>query len=173
MQAKREGRLNNEIKHGEFLAKRGAGDVWDRNTPAGKIRWARRIGLLTRHIKPNTRVLEIGCGIGYLTGELSRTGASISAIDISPDLVKIAKENIKAPNVTFKIDNAYNTTFLNNEFDLIVGSSVLHHLDIDKALSEFYRILKDDGVIIFTEPNMLNPQIFIQKNIKLIIQTHK
>jgi SAM-dependent methyltransferase len=46
-----------------------------------------------------------------------------------------------------------------------LGSSVLHHLDIDKAVKEIYRVLKPGGMIAFTEPNMLNPQIALQKNI--------
>jgi ubiquinone/menaquinone biosynthesis C-methylase UbiE len=56
-------------------------------------------------------------------------------------------------------------TFENRRFDYILGSSVLHHLDIEKAISEIYRVLKDGGIIAFTEPNMMNPQIALQKNI--------
>ena len=49
-----------------------------------------------------------------------------------------------------------------------MGSSVLHHLEIKEALHEIYRVLKSGGTIYFTEPNMLNPQIAIQKNIPWI-----
>ena len=163
-----EGRLLSEIKHGEFLSKRGAGDVWDRNTIAGKERWARRVDMLTEHITPSMRVLEVGCGIGYLTRELAKTQAEITAIDISSDLIRLASSEVNASNVVFEIENAYRTNFSENEFDTIIGSSVLHHLEVDKALNEFYRILKKGGTIFFTEPNMLNPQIMIQKNIPFI-----
>jgi len=50
-------------------------------------------------------------------------------------------------------------------FDSVVGSSILHHLEIEEALREIYRVLKPGGTIWFTEPNMLNPQIAIQKNV--------
>ena len=53
-------------------------------------------------------------------------------------------------------------------FDSVVGSSVLHHLEIEEALREIYRVLKPGGTIYFTEPNMLNPQIAIQKNVPWI-----
>jgi hypothetical protein len=53
-------------------------------------------------------------------------------------------------------------------FDSVVGSSVLHHLEIEEALRDIYRVLKPMGTIYFTEPNMLNPQIAIQKNIPWI-----
>lgn len=163
-----EKRLLNETRHGEFLSKHGVGGPWNRNTPAGKERWTRRVELLTRHITPSMRVLEAGCGIGYLTRELAKTRAAITAIDISPDLIKMADSCIDASNVVFRIENAYSTAFPDDEFDAIVGSAVLHHLDVDKALSEFHRILKKGGTIFFTEPNMLNPQILIQKNVPFI-----
>ena len=44
----------------------------------------------------------------------------------------------------------------------------MHHLEIDNALSEFNRVLKPNGTIYFTEPNMLNPQIVLQKNIPFL-----
>lgn len=47
----------------------------------------------------------------------------------------------------------------------MVGSSVLHHLEIKEALREIYQVLKVSGTIYFTEFNMLNPQIAIQKNV--------
>src|SRR5262249_22141339 len=50
----------------------------------------------------------------------------------------------------------------------VVGSSILHHLQIESALGEIYRVLKLGGTIYFTEPNMLNPQIAIQKNVSWI-----
>ncbi len=53
-------------------------------------------------------------------------------------------------------------------FDSVVGSSVLHHLELEEALGEIYRVLKPGGTIYFTEPNMLNPQIAIQKNVPWI-----
>ena len=53
-------------------------------------------------------------------------------------------------------------------FDSVVGSSVLHHLEIEAAIRDMYRVLKPGGTIYFTEPNMLNPQIAIQKNIPWI-----
>jgi len=41
----------------------------------------------------------------------------------------------------------------------------LHHLDIEQALKEFNRTLKPGGTLFFTEPNMANPQVLLQKNI--------
>ena len=161
-------RLENEIKHGKYLLKNGAGVVWNRESPAGKERWKRRVKMLTDFILAERKVLELGCGTGYFTKEIIKTGAEIIAIDISPDLINVAKDNIEASNVKYRIDNAYSMSFKDEEFDYVIGSSVLHHLQIDSAVAEIYRVLKRGGKIAFTEPNMLNPQIALQKNIPFL-----
>ena len=158
-------RLDHEIEHGKFLAKNGAGEIWNWESPAGKLRWSRRIKMLTQHIKQNEKVLELGCGTGYFTREIVKTNAAVTAIDISPDLLAIAQKEVSATNVTFCEENAYKMTFADESFDSVIGSSVLHHLDIEKAIAEIHRVLKSNGFIAFTEPNMLNPQIALQKNI--------
>src|SRR3990172_3718814 len=165
---KLDSRLQNEIQHGKYLVEHGPGMLWGWETPAGKERWARRVAMLTSHISSGMQVLEVGCGTGYFTKELAKTGALITAIDISRDLLEVAQSEIKSKNVLFQIENAYALTFNDNYFDSIVGSSVLHHLEVDRALSEFYRVLKPGGSLYFTEPNMLNPQLLVQKNIPYI-----
>ena len=84
-------RLIHEIEHGEFLSRRGAGEVWNWETPAGRVRWARRVKMLTSLLAPGMEVLELGCGAGYFTKEIVKTGVRLTAIDISPELIEIAK----------------------------------------------------------------------------------
>ena len=158
-------RIAKEIQHGRFLAEHGAGEIWNWESPAGKLRWARRVKMLSRHLRPGMSVLELGCGTGYFTRELACSGANIVAVDVSPDLLEIAKANYSAPNVRYEIQNAYELSYPDAVFDSVVGSSVLHHLEIEEAVREIYRVLKPGGTIYLTEPNMLNPQIAIQKNV--------
>ena len=160
-------RIKNEIEHGAKI-RGNAEEVWNWNSPAGKIRWQRRVRLLTAHLNPDMHVLEIGCGTGLLTQELQHSEADINAIDISPDLLSIAKKKITSKNIKFTLENAYDLSFEDESFDTVIGSSILHHLNIHKALSEFHRVLKPGGTICFTEPNMLNPIIAVQKNISFI-----
>jgi len=163
-----QGRIAKELQHGRFLAQHGAGEIWNWESPAGKLRWARRVKMLSSHLKPGMTVLELGCGTGSFTRELARSGADVVAIDVSPDLLEIAKANCSAPNVQYQIQNAYVLSYSEGMFDSVVGSSVLHHLEVEKALRDVYRALKPGGTIYFTEPNMLNPQIAIQKNVPWI-----
>lgn len=162
-------RIQNEIKHSNYLCDKIVGEVWNWESPAGKIRWKRRVDMLTRHLQPGKKVLEIGCGAGYFTKEIIKKAVDLTAIDISPDMIKEAKKNIGTKHrIDFRVENAFATTFTDKLFDFVIGSSVLHHLDIDLALSEIFRILKPSGSIFFTEPNMLNPQIFLERNVPFI-----
>jgi SAM-dependent methyltransferase len=163
-------RIAKEIQHGRFLAEHGAGEIWNWESPAGKLRWARRVKMLSRHLRSGMSALELGCGTGYFTRELACSGANIVAVDVSPDLLEIAKANSSAPNVRYEIQNAYELSYPDAVFDSVVGSSVLHHLEIEEAIREIYRVLKPSGTIYFTEPNMLNPQIAIQKNVPWVKQ---
>jgi 2-polyprenyl-3-methyl-5-hydroxy-6-metoxy-1,4-benzoquinol methylase len=161
-------RIAKEVQHGRFLAQHGAGEIWNWESPAGKVRWARRVKMLSSHLKPGMTVLELGCGTGSFTRELARSGAEIVAIDVSPELLEIANADTSAQNVQYQIQNAYALRYPEGMFDSVVGSSVLHHLEIEDAIRDIYRVLKPEGTIYFTEPNMLNPQIAIQKNIPWI-----
>jgi len=160
-----ENRIKNEIEHGKYLLEHGAGEVWNWSSPAGIVRWQRRVKMLTAKLQAQHRVLELGCGTGFFTKEIVKTGASVVAIDISPELLAVARKEFTAPNVELIIENAYQTSFPDASFDSIIGSSVLHHLDTEKAFNEIYRLLKPGGCLAFTEPNMMNPQIALQKNI--------
>jgi ubiquinone/menaquinone biosynthesis C-methylase UbiE len=158
-------RLIREMEHGKYLASAGAGEIWNWESAAGKVRWRRRVEMLSSVIEEGDKVLELGCGTGYFTKELVRTKASVTAIDISQELIREAQKTVQADNVSFEIQNACRMEFNDNLFDKVIGSSVLHHLDIRKALSEIHRVLRPGGRIAFTEPNMMNPQIALQKNI--------
>lgn len=158
-------RIQNEIIHGKYIREHGE-EIWNWSSPAGKLRWARRCRLFKEFIgNRKSLVLEIGCGTGLFTKELATTANTITAIDISDALITEAKKRVHAGNVKFVVDNAYKTKFKPNSYDFIVGSSSLHHLEVDAALKEFSRILKPGGGIMFTEPNMMNPQIALVKNI--------
>ncbi len=158
-------RIAKEVEHGRFLARHGAGEIWNWEGPAGRSRWMRRAKMLSEHLKPGMTILELGCGTGYFSRELAQRGANVVSVDVSPELLEIAEANFTAENVRYEIQDACALSHPDACFDSVVGSSILHHLDIKEAVAEIYRVLKQGGTIYFTEPNMLNPQIAIQKNV--------
>jgi len=161
-------RLQHEIEHGKKISE-NAESVWNWSSPAGQVRADRRAKYFAdvAKITKADNVLEIGCGTGLFTKKVFElTGAKITATDLSAELLNQAKAKI--PNATFLVDDAMNMSFKENSFDVVFGSSVLHHLDMTVSLKEIYRVLKTNGRMVFAEPNMINPQILIQKNVPYI-----
>lgn len=156
-------RLKNEIEHGRKIASY-AEAAWGWSGKVGSLRWNRRVEMLCRDLKPGSRVLEVGCGTGLLTEEIARRGVKVYSLDISQELLKNARERCGNREIVFFCSSAYELGFAAASFDRVVGMSVLHHLEIDRALKEFYRVLKKGGRIIFSEPNMLNPHIFAERH---------
>lgn len=161
-------RIAHETEHGRWIATHGE-DVWNWSSAAGRIRWRRRADMFAEFLGcGGLKVLEVGCGTGLFTAEICRTNNNITAIDISEELIALARSRVGAANVRFLVENAYATKMDDESFDAVVGSSSLHHLDVDRALAEMRRLLKPGGRVMFTEPNMLNPQIALQKNIPFL-----
>lgn len=165
---KRDHRLECERQLGRQIAARPSLELRHFASEAGKIRWRRRSKLLTRMIRHNFKILEVGCGLGSLTSELEGTGAEVTAIDISPDLVEMAARTKPWTRIDFKVRDAHKTGFDANYFDAIVVGSALHHLELNASLREFHRILRPGGVLICSEPNLLNPLNFIIKKMKFL-----
>jgi ubiquinone/menaquinone biosynthesis C-methylase UbiE len=139
-------RIQNEVQHGEKIAN-NAVNIWGWGTPAGKARADRRASYFIQHgdIIAGKKVLEIGCGTGEFTKRIAQTGADITAIDISPDLLEIARKTIPNVTVGFRVQNVEKLDFEDGSFDVVIGSSILHHLNLNPALKEVYRVLKRGG----------------------------
>lgn len=112
------------------------------------------------------RVLELGCGTGEFTEDFARTGASVTAIDVSPELLAAARARGTAAR--FLIADATALPLGDASLDAVVGSSILHHVELGPAVAEMRRVLRPGGRACFTEPNLLNPQIAVQKNVPAI-----
>ena len=142
---------------------------WNEGTAAGKKGSLRRAEWVAAEaaLGPGRRILEVGCGTGFFSDIFRKTGAEIYAIDLSPDLLDIARERIPR-GVRFTECDIEALPFRDRFFDAAVGIRVLHHLNMDAAFHEITRTLKPGGRIAFCEPNMMNPQIMIQKNIPFV-----
>ncbi len=163
-------RQQNELNHDKHILVQSE-KVWGREGKAGKLRVERRAKMIVDYGKINkeTKILEIGCGTGTLTELLVKTGANIVATDIFPEFLDAAKKRTNSPNVIFQLADAEKLeNFPDESFDVVCGLSILHHLDIEKTFDSIKRVLKNGGCLIFSEPNMLNPQIALQKNIPFI-----
>lgn len=151
-----------------------ADEVWGWQTPAGQLRAARRAELFRDlgHMGRQSRVLEIGCGTGEFTHRMAGHVQELRATDLSPELLRRAEERVRTScpgaKVVFEIQDAMHLTLQNNSFESAFGCSILHHVNAQQALSEIHRVLQPGGWCVFSEPNMLNPQIAVQKNVGFI-----
>jgi SAM-dependent methyltransferase len=158
-----EGRLAREIEHHRRIADE-AEFIWNWESPSGRRRAQRRAELFVDRggLGPGRRVLELGCGTGVFLEKTARSGAVIHGLDLSEDLLAKARARLKdLANVTLDEGNAEQMPYPAGDFDVVYGSSVLHHLDLDAALKEIHRVLKPGGRLIFAEPNILNPQVAV------------
>lgn len=160
--------LDGEIQHGVLIADK-AEAVWNWASPAGRQRAKRRAQLIiaAAALRRETRVLELGCGTGLFTRNFAETGCRVVAIDISEPLLKRAAANPVDRDVSFRLDDAEQLSFEDESFDAVIGSSVLHHLNVPRALAEAHRVLKPRGRLVFAEPNMVNPQVALQRSVPL------
>ncbi|MCX7681740.1 MAG: methyltransferase domain-containing protein, partial [Anaerolineae bacterium] len=97
-------RAKHEIEHGRRLAQGDTERIWGWGTPAGQVRARRRAELIAAgaRLGPGIYALEIGCGTGLFTEMFARTGATLVAVDISPDLLERAqRRGLPAGQVLF------------------------------------------------------------------------
>jgi SAM-dependent methyltransferase len=101
-------------------------------------------------------VLEYGCGDGANTLFLARYGAKLKALDISPELIGVARRRLDAnhvkSDVEFIVGSAHDLPLPDESVDVVFGIAILHHLDLALSASEVRRVLKKGGRAIFMEP---------------------
>jgi SAM-dependent methyltransferase len=154
-------RIEREIEHHRKISG-NAEEIWNWDSPAGRRRADRRAELFVEHggLRPGVLALELGCGTGVFLEKVARSGATLHGLDLSEDLLAQARTRLRdATNVRFDRGNAEALPYPEGHFDAVYGSSVLHHLDLEAALRELFRVLKPGGRLVFAEPNLLNPQV--------------
>lgn len=101
-------------------------------------------------------VLEYGCGDGINSVVLARRCSNVKALDISPDLIGIARKRLAASggaeNVEFIVGSAHDLPMEDESVDVVFGMAILHHLDLELSAREVKRVLRKGGRAIFQEP---------------------
>lgn len=109
------------------------------------------------------RVLEIGCGTGYLSYYIAKkTGMPVTATDLCEPFIEAARKDYSLPNLSYEcLDFNKAAEIIHEKFDYIIGNGILHHLHdgLDKALRNLKKLLNPGGKMIFMEPNIYNPYV--------------
>ncbi len=101
---------------------------------------------------PGQAILEIGCGIGTVVAHFAGRGFNIIGTDISKEAISYGKK--KYPNARLEVQPAESLPYNNECFDVVLSFDLFEHIaEIDKHISEVYRVLKPDGYYLFQTPH--------------------
>jgi trans-aconitate methyltransferase len=119
---------------------------WDANLYDQKhsFVWKMAAGLLDLlDAKPGEFILDIGCGTGHLTAQIAATGARVTGIDFSPDMIGQARAT--HPSLTFEVMDARELS-LAEKFDAVFSNATLHWItDPEPAVASISSVLKPGG----------------------------
>lgn len=97
-------------------------------------------------------ILDIGCGTGEFSRLLAKRANKVIAIDLSPNMIEIAKEKSKQyPNIDFQVADVLQWDFPSEEFDAIISIATVHHLAVEELLSNLKTALKLGGKLIILD----------------------
>jgi ubiquinone/menaquinone biosynthesis C-methylase UbiE len=133
------------------------------DTTLGKIkRHHKLLDLVVKKsgIKRDDHILDIGCGTGLLSLKfLNKKDCTITAIDSSPQMLKIFEEKIETCHLSEKIhciqQSAEDMDFTSHQFDIIAATVALHHVEHKQpVIKNIYDYLKDGGRFVIGEIDM-------------------
>jgi SAM-dependent methyltransferase len=117
-------------------------------------------------IRPNWKVLEVGCGAGFAASYLQGRFGSYTGVDHSTELIKVARERNSGPGVTFT-STSISDFDDGSDFDLAFMVGVLHHLDNrPKIMSRIRELLRPGGFFAVNEPQPANPLVSLARKIR-------
>lgn len=114
-------------------------------------------------------VLDLGTGTGFLATLLALRGAkAVDGVDIAENQILTARMRARLNHVedvvAFHVGCCENLEFPDGFFDLVVGSFVLHHLDLTRVVQEIHRVLKPSGRCVFLETSNRNRVLMLFRN---------
>lgn len=129
---------------------------WDANP--GRVALARALAEAIREavpLRPDMKAMDFGAGTGLVTLALSPYVDSLTAVDTSPEMLRVLDEKLKAlgvANVRTMLGEIGKTPLPAAQFDLIVSSMVLHHIpDVPRAIRLLRPSLRPGGWIVLAD----------------------
>ena len=152
--------MDKNLKNQQELYDQG----WRKELEAGKeecsnlkinLEFLAETGLL----KQSDKILEIGCGIGSVVFELSKQGYDITGMDISHEAIAYGLK--KYGDIKLQVQAAETLPFGGEAFDIVLSFDLFEHIaQVDRHVSEVFRILQAGGHYLFQTPNKYSNVIF-------------
>ena len=141
------------LAHEDIVRRPFSFDILDRPGRRWWNAYWQMYAFLTRQDLRGKRVLVVGCGFGEDALRLARLGAHVTAFDLSPDALAIARRLAEREDlaVDFGQMPAERLTYADDSFDCIVARDILHHVDIPAAMHEIRRVARPGALFVVNE----------------------
>jgi len=111
--------------------------------------------LTARELVDEKVVLDIACGSGYGTRLLAEKASIVYGIDILPEAIEYAKRVYSKKNIHYLKGNATKIPLPSSSIDIVVSFETVEHIkNYDRFISEIKRVLKHDGLLVLSTPNV-------------------
>jgi 2-polyprenyl-3-methyl-5-hydroxy-6-metoxy-1,4-benzoquinol methylase len=115
------------------------------------------LAMVATHTGPGSRILDVGCGAGYISLELARAGHHVLGIDIAADAIASARRTLESNpykdgfgSLAYEVRAVHEAT---GTYDVVLYSGLLHHLEKpDETVEEGVALLRANGIVIAYEP---------------------
>jgi ubiquinone/menaquinone biosynthesis C-methylase UbiE len=114
------------------------------------------------------RVLDVGCGTGFLALRFAELGHAATGIDLSPQMIDQARRNAEraALQIEFRVGNATALDFDDKTFDLVIARHVIWNLpDPERGVAEWLRVLRPGGRLALIEGKWGNDDARVLANV--------
>jgi 2-polyprenyl-6-hydroxyphenyl methylase / 3-demethylubiquinone-9 3-methyltransferase len=96
------------------------------------------------------RILDVGCGGGFLSNYLAKQKWQVTGLDLSRESLAIAENHDSTESVRYMYGDAYKLPFSDKSFDVVTCMDFLEHVsDPGAVLKEIHRVLKNSGLFFF------------------------
>ena len=146
---------------------RGYSQIFDLGNKSNEMRLRHRADMMIAEVSDpaSKKLMEIGAGTGDIAYWIAeQIPVDVLATDLCVPFVDIARSKYVLPNLRYEVLDFNKAEQFNNEkFDYIIGNGILHHLyhNLDTAFENMLDLLNDNGKIVFMEPNLFNPYVYL------------
>jgi SAM-dependent methyltransferase len=96
--------------------------------------------------------LEVGCGDGALTRQVARRAHQVLAVDLSPEMIRLARvRSVGQPNIEYRVADFMTTDLPQAAFDLVLSVATVHHLPLSTAVKRLAAAVRPGGSLVIQD----------------------
>lgn len=124
-------------------------------------------------IERTGKLLDIGCGSGIYSRMFSECGYSVVAVDVSSEMLKIAKEYCFGLNISFIHSSLQDFNYAPSEFDVVFGSFITgYYSDLNNMFSKLSNLVRKNGVVLITMLHPVRTASFVNEHGAYVISNY-